>query len=197
MVWRVRTRHAGYAVPSTEYAALNAARILRASIALTLFTLIASAQSVFAQDEKAERLMDQPPFDVLTLDKANESKVYKVHPIHLPGRRVPERPKLTDKLRIKLLENEEEYDVAWANIAKLELYEQMVLAEANKFTGEGKFDEAYDEFAFLLSSYPHVPGLAEARQNYLYLSSGAAFRQQKYDEALAILEELIAQNPNF
>src|SRR5262249_30285436 len=39
--------------------------------------------------------------------------------------------------------------------------------------------------------------LPEVRQNYLYISSGAAFRQQKYDEALAILEELIAQNPNY
>ena len=39
--------------------------------------------------------------------------------------------------------------------------------------------------------------LPDARQNYLYLSGAAAYRQQKYDEALALLEELLALNPNF
>jgi hypothetical protein len=141
--------------------------------------------------------MDQQPFDVLTLDKANESKVFKIYPVRLPGRKVPENPRRTEKIRIKLLENEEEYDVAWANIAKLELYEQLVVAEVNKFTADGKLDDAYDELAFLLTYYPQAPELAEARQNYLYASSAAAFRQQKNDEALAILEELISLNPNF
>jgi peptide/nickel transport system substrate-binding protein len=142
-------------------------------------------------------LIDQPPFDVVTLDKANDSKVYKIHPVNLPGRRIPEKPKASEKLRVKLLENEEEYEIAWFNIAKLELYEQMVLAEIGKLTAEGKLDEAYDELVFLITYYPNTPGLAETRQNYLYASSAAAFRQQRYDEALAILEELIAQNPNY
>lgn len=141
--------------------------------------------------------MDQAPYDVLTLDRANDSKVLKIAPVRLPNRRVPENPKRTDKLRIKLLEDELEYDVAWANIAKLELYEQLVVAEVNKFTNEGKLDDAYEELTFLLTYYPQAQGLAEARQNYLYVSSAAAFRQQKFDEALAILEELIAQNPNY
>jgi tetratricopeptide (TPR) repeat protein len=71
------------------------------------------------------------------------------------------------------------------------------LAEANKLAAEGRLDDAYEVFAFLLEYYPQTPGLAEGRQNYLYLASGAAYRQQKYDEALAILEELYALNPNF
>ncbi|HEY2414001.1 MAG TPA: ABC transporter substrate-binding protein [Pirellulaceae bacterium] len=150
-----------------------------------------------AQETTAGRLMDQQPFDVLTLDKANESKIFKIYPVRLPGRKVPDNPRRTEKIRIKLLENDEEYDVAWANIAKLELYEQLVVAEVNKFTTEGKLDDAYDELAFLLTYYPQAPGLGEARQNYLYVSSAAVFRQRKFDEALAILEELIALNPNF
>ncbi len=141
--------------------------------------------------------MDQAPFDVLTLDRANDGKVFKVTPLRLPGRKVPEKPKPTDKLRIKLLDTEEEYDVAWANIVKLELYEQLVVAETNKFTTDGKLDDAYEQLTFLLTYYPQAPGISEARQNYLYVSSATAFRQQKYDEALAVLEELVAQNPNF
>ncbi len=141
--------------------------------------------------------MDQVPFDLLTLDKANDNKVFKVFPVRLPGRRVPEKPRPSEKIRVKLVEDDQEYDVAWMNIAKLDLYEQMVAAEVQKFASEGKLDDAYDELAFLLTYYPNTPGLAEVRQNYLYLSSAAAFRQQKYDEALAIIEELIAHNPNY
>src|SRR5262245_33871649 len=117
------------------------ARLLSAAIVLALVASVA----VQAQDVSPPRLIDQPPFNVLTLDKANDSKVYKVHPVNLPGRRIPEKPKASEKLRVKLLENEEEYEIAWFNIAKLELYEQMVLAEIGKLTAEGKLDEAYDE----------------------------------------------------
>jgi tetratricopeptide (TPR) repeat protein len=152
---------------------------------------------VRGQDARRDLLMHQAPFDVLTLDKTNDNKVYKVYPVALPGRRVPDKPRPSDKLRVKLIETDEEYEVAWFNVAKLELYEQMVLGEANKLAAEGRLDDAYQVFAFLLEYYPQTPGLAEGRQNYLYLASGAAYRQQKYDEALAILEELYALNPDF
>lgn len=173
------------------------ARCKRPCPLLLALALCISVVTALGQETRPSRLMDQAPYDVLTLDKANESKVFKVYPVRLPGRRVPENPKRTDKIRVKLLDNDEEYDVAWANIAKLELYEQLVVAEVNQFAAEGKLDDAYDELAFLLTYYPQAPGLAEARHNYLYISSAAAFRQQKYDEALAILEELIALNANF
>ncbi|MBW8883453.1 MAG: hypothetical protein JF612_01470 [Planctomycetia bacterium] len=170
---------------------------MRACIIGFLFSASHAAISAQAQDDPQPRLMDQVPFDILTLDKANDNKVYKVYPVRLPGRKVPDKPKPTEKIRVKLIEDEQEYDVAWANIAKLELYEQMVAAEVQKLATEGKLDDAYDELAFLLTYYPNTPGLPEVRQHYLYLSSGAAFRQQKFDEALAILEELFAQNANF
>jgi len=172
-------------------------RPLSAALLTVMLGMIVQGMPLAAQEPPAERLMDQLPFDVVTLDKANESKVLKVYPIRLPGRRVPENPRRTEKIRIKLYEDEQEYDVAWANIAKIELYEQLVVAEINKFAGEGKLDDAYDELDFLLTYYPQALGLAEARQNYLYVSSAMAFRQQKFDEALAILEELVALNPSF
>jgi hypothetical protein len=196
------SKPAGYIPLSTRYLVLSTQRLAlyppcRYYGAITGILFLVLAGVAGGQEDAAPRLMDQTPFDVLTLDKANDSKVYKIYPVRIPGRRVPEKPKASDKIRVKLVENDEEYDVAWLNIVKLELYEQMVLAEVQKFAAEGKFDDAYDELAFLLHFYPSTPGLAEARQNYLYLSSAAAFRQQKYDEALAIIEELIAQNPNY
>jgi tetratricopeptide (TPR) repeat protein len=187
----------------TEYRILRSrnedrpVRLRRAAVWALMFVSALLTGALSAQDAATTRLMDQPPFDMLTLDKANDSKVYKVRPVRLPNRRVPEKPRPTDSIRVKMMENDEEYDVAWANIAKLDLYEQLVLAEVNKLAGEGRLDDAYDELSFLLTFYPNTPGLAEARQNYLYLSSAAAFGQQKYDESLAVLEELIAHNPNY
>jgi len=162
-----------------------------------LFVCLWLSAPLAAQDNEGPRLIEQPPFDVMTLDAVNDNRVLKLFPLPLSGRRVPEKPRPSEKLRVKLLDSGEEYDVEWFHIVKLELYEQMVLAEVNKLAAEGKLDDAYDDLAFLLKHYPDTPGLAETRQNYLYLSSATAFRQQKYDEALAILEELLALNPQY
>jgi tetratricopeptide (TPR) repeat protein len=133
----------------------------------------------------------------MTLDQANDSKVLLLQPVKLPDRRVPEKPRLSEKLRVRLLADGQEYEVAWQNIERLELYEEMVLADANQLAADGKFDEAYEYFTFLFEYYPQVQDLAAGQQAYLYLSSAAAFRQQKYNEALALAEELLAQNRDY
>jgi tetratricopeptide (TPR) repeat protein len=174
-------------------AARRASR-LAVALAIAVAVWLAIGQlSAWAQAPK--RLFEQEPYDVITLNAANENKVIRVFP--LPVRKVPEKPKRTDKVKVKLVEDGTEYEVDWLDIAKVDFFEGLVLAEANRLTGEGKFDEAFDYFAFLLSFYPETPGLADGRQSYLYLAAGAAYRQKKYDEALAILEELLAQNPNY
>ncbi len=133
----------------------------------------------------------------MTLDAANDNKVLLLKPVPLPGRRLPEKPKLSDKLRVRLLADDQEYEVLWQNVAKLELFDEMVLAEANQLAADSKFDEAYEYFTFLMEYYSKVPGLASSQQSYLYLSSAAAFRAQKYDEALALAEELLSQNRDY
>jgi tetratricopeptide (TPR) repeat protein len=153
--------------------------------------------SLHAQGDRKDRLIDQEPYDIVTLNEANEGKVYKVHPLDVPGRRVPAKPKASDRLRIKLVEDGSEYEVAWYDLAKVEFFEEIVLAEAKQLATDGKFDQAYDNLQFLLDFYPHTQGLEAGRQDYLYLSAGASFRQQEYDEALAALEELLSRNPSY
>lgn len=177
-----------------QYAPLPAGRLLLAALALAALWCGAAGS---AGAQTARRLFEQDPYDLITLNAVNDNKVLRVYPLALPGRKIPEKPKAGEKIKIKLLEDNSEYEVAWIDIDKVELFEQMVLVEANRITGEGKFDEAYDYFAFLLAYYPEAPGVAEGRNAYLYLAAGAAFRQQKHDEALAILEELLAHNPNY
>jgi hypothetical protein len=176
----------------------RAIRFLRPALAAILIAglyLCGRPLVLVGQGEKTERLIDQPAFDLVTLDKANDSKVLKVHPLDATGRKAAETRKGT--ARIKLLDDGREYDVAGSNIAKVEIFEQIVLSETNKLIGEGKLDEAYEYVAFLFNFYPQVQGLAETRQNFLYASAGAAFRQHKYEEALAVLEELMTLNPSY
>ena len=74
-------------------------------------------------------------------------------------------PKSSEKLLVRLLERpDEEVEIAWGSIDKVELFEQLVLAEANRLTSIGNFDEAFDYFAFLSKRYPETPGLDGSRQ---------------------------------
>ncbi|MCI0360559.1 MAG: ABC transporter substrate-binding protein [Planctomycetaceae bacterium] len=175
----------------------NAARACAfAPAASLLLWLVLPLGGTFAQNA-GERIIDREPFDRMTLDNVNENKVILLKPVSFPGRRVPAEPKPSEKLRVRLLENNQEYEIAWQHIEKFELFEQMVLAEAGQLAAAGNFDEAYAYLTFLFDYYPTTAGLAEAQQAYLYQSSGAAFKQQRFDEALGIVEELWAQNPQF
>ncbi|QDU28001.1 Bacterial extracellular solute-binding protein, family 5 Middle [Anatilimnocola aggregata] len=180
--------------------------LLRVCLSLgSSLLLLCSLSSVSAQDEPAakpappanQRIFEGEPFDRLTLDEKNESAVIKVRPIPFPNRTVPVKPKPTDKLKVKLLDDARDFEVTWYNISKLELFESIVLEEAKSLLAAGKLDEVYDYLFFLLNNYPNTPGLADARQSYLYAAAGQAFRQKRYSEALGVLEELRSLNPDF
>lgn len=143
------------------------------------------------------RLADLPPFDQITLDKANESRVLRVEPLPAELRRPGIRRPPTEKLRIRLVETGREYEVNWGSIAKVELYEQLVLAQTLQFLDEGRLDDAYDQIAFLLRHYPRTSGLVEARQRYLYLAARSLAEAQRPDAALGLLEELLSLQPPY
>ncbi|MDZ7616981.1 MAG: ABC transporter substrate-binding protein, partial [Patescibacteria group bacterium] len=141
-------------------------------------------------------LYEQEPFDRITLNAANEGAVLEVEPLDLPQRRVPEKPKPGDKLRIRLLSRPGvEYELPWQAIENVELFEQMVLAEAELLVKEGKLEEAYDYYAFLERHHADLPGLAEAADTYLYEEAKAAHRAGLFDRALAMLRENYRRNP--
>lgn len=162
---------------------------------------LALAQAEGFGDEPAsdpsERLMTKEPYDQITLDAANKGQVLRVKPIPFPDRRVPAKPKPGDKLRVKLFEDDRDFEIAWQHIVKVELFEQLIVSEINQLVAAKKFDEAYEDFLFLLDQYPNVEGLKEAQEGFLYQSAGQAFKQQKYAEALGILEELHSINPEY
>jgi ABC-type transport system substrate-binding protein len=172
---------------------------LRRTAVLLFAAVLVSALAIAPAHAQTpgDRIIDREPFDRMTLDAVNEYKLIMIKPYPFPDRRVPADPRPSEKLRVRLVENDTEYEIAWQHIEKFELFEQIVLAEANQLTAEGKFDEAYDYFTFLFDFYPKTQSLAESQQYFLYQSSGAAFRQQRYHEALGIVEELWSLNPEY
>jgi ABC-type transport system substrate-binding protein len=145
-----------------------------------------------------EPLLEGEPFDLITLNKANDNKVLKVKPLDLPNRQLPAKPRPRDKLVVRLLDHPEtDYEIEWHSIEKVELFEQLVLGKANQLVADKKLDEAYDYFAFLLAKYPRLAGLEESVQSYLYEQAKASQIQESYAGALAALRELYQRNPKW
>jgi hypothetical protein len=181
-----------------KHSANNSAPFVRTiGIGLALAAALIVAAGTPAVAQNGGKFYDQPAYDQITLDAANDNAVIKVEPIPFPGRKVPEKPKSSDKLTVKLLENAEDYEVAWRNIVKVELFEQLIINEMLRLTIEGNLDEAYDYLVHLRANYPNAPGLDAAHQTFLYQSAGAAFKNANYAEALGLIEELHSRNATY
>ena len=141
-------------------------------------------------------LYEQDPFDQITLDEANNNAMLKVKPLDLPERRLPAKPEPTDKLVLRFVDRpDKKYEVAWGDIKKVELFEEMLLAKANELLAAGQLDEAYGYLRFLEENYPHVADLAAASEIYLFRQAGAFYGKQQYANALGVLRELHRRNP--
>ncbi len=149
-----------------------------------------------ASAAEEEPLFRQYPYDLITLTAASGNQVLKVEMLDFPNRRVPSDPPSREKLTVHLFdEPETDYELQWFSIAKIELFEQLVLAEANELVASRRLDEAFDYFRYLMSVDPDLPDLAESMDNYLYEEAKASHRRKQYDGALAMLRELYASNP--
>jgi len=159
--------------------------------------IVLAAANLLSADD-ALRLYEQEPFDRITLDKHNDNAVLKVKPLNFPNRKIPEDPRPSSALEVRLLERPDElYALKWEAIEKVELFEQIVLDEMQRLVGEGRFEEAYDYYLFLRRRYPKLAGLDEAFGHCLFEESKATFRQEQYEPALARLRELHQQNPKW
>ena len=69
---------------------------------------------------------------------------------------------------------QQQYQVQWKFIDRVELFEELALGEAAKLVAEKKYDDAYKYFMFLHARSPAFPGLASARQDCL-LSEAKTF----------------------
>ena len=143
-------------------------------------------------------LFQQEPYDTIRLDDANRGVELKVRPLDLPDHRLPAKPNPSDELEIHLLDRPRKtYKLAWESIVEVKLFEQRVLDEAERMVETKKLDEAYHYYNFLERRYPKMAGLGPSYNKYLMAGAKEAFKQEKYDECLALTWELFARDPAF
>jgi tetratricopeptide (TPR) repeat protein len=102
------------------------------------------------------------------------------------------------KLFVRLFDRpQQRYEVAWAAIESVKLFDELVLEEAAGLAKEKKFDEAYEYYLFMEQRDPRFPGVAEGMQNCLFQEALHWKQQGRFDQALALLNELHGRNANF
>jgi tetratricopeptide (TPR) repeat protein len=158
----------------------------------------AGGAAVEAQVIVPERLLDRQPFDRITLNAANNQAVIETVLLDLPQRRVPNPLPTSGRLQLRQLSQPSvPYEVDWSAIAKIELYEQVLLGEAQRLTAAGEYAEAFDYLAFLTTNYPSLAGLESALEEYLWRDASAAFAAGDGDGAWPALVALYARNPKY
>jgi hypothetical protein len=143
-------------------------------------------------------LLERSPFDRITLDAANKNAVIETVLIDFPNRRKPDPRPTSGSLEFRRLSHPSiPYSVPWSAIAKIELFEEMILSEAERLTQEGKFGDAFNHLAFLTANYPQLPGLEQALQSHLWREASALYAAKNREEAWPALLALYARNPQF
>lgn len=148
-----------------------------------------------SQEPKQERLLDRLPFDQIILKEGG--KTIDVVTLELPQRPLANIP-AEGSLNVRLLDSPtEEFEVSWSSVARIRIFEEVLLEEAKRLTTAGNFDEAYDYYARLAAQYPSLTGLNEAISDYLRQNALALYQAKQHDRALAILLTLHQRNPNY
>jgi tetratricopeptide (TPR) repeat protein len=143
-------------------------------------------------------LIDQQPYDLITLTADAGAAQVKVFPIPFPNRQVPSNPKSTDKLEVVLVKfPDREYEVMWKNIDRIDLYEQRIYDEALQKMEEKDFINAFQNLSFLMKNYPEMPRLEQLRQEFLLKSAADRYQAGEYRQTLSALEELRATAPGY
>ena len=135
---------------------------------------------------------------MLTLDKANDSKVLKVCPVNLPGRKMPEKPKASDKLQRQAARRRSGLRSRLAEHREARAVRAHGAGRGQQLTAEGKFDEAYDYLAFLFDSYPELPGWPKRGRPICISPRRARFpASRNTTKPWRCWRSCSAQNPNY
>jgi hypothetical protein len=170
------------------------------TIGFSSIVLIAGA--VIAQETEARgrfetSILDDEPFDLITLTPEWRSEEVRVFPIEFPKGGMPTQPDPESEFEVKLVIFPDRlYRVAWKDIAKIERYESLVLGEAKRLLGARQFAPAFEHLNFLIENFPKTPNLDAMRQEFLLTSAFEAYRSGSLAQAFAVLEEFVRKYPD-
>jgi len=135
-------------------------------------------------------VLDEAPFDVITLKKESSGRSVRVNPLDFPNRKLPTAPKESDRFKVTFpIFPDRIYEIAWREIEKVILFEDLVVLRANKLLEEKKFSEAFEHLNFLMIHYPKTPGIPKLRRDFLYRSATEMATAKRLPHALGVLEE--------
>lgn len=175
--------------------------ILMCQLAVAGEREVVAAQRAIPVAQNQVRIIDERPFDRLQVKEPGkeEIKTLKLVPLELKKRRpITKRPADDERLIVRLLSRpEQQYQVRWQYIDKIQLYEELVLEEAATLVDQKRFDEAYEYYRFVEQRAPDFPGVKAAFHRCLLVEAAYWHQQERDDQALALLNELHSQNPDF
>jgi ABC-type transport system substrate-binding protein len=153
-------------------------------------------------------LFEEEPYDVITLNSANDNRVLKIKPLYVGENDPDERPPFSGKLNVRLLyAPEKQYELQASIIVRYETFGHLVLAKANAIvadtSNDRRFDQAYDYFVYLqrrktsASGQPmQMPvGYDDGIENFLYEEVKYEQNRKQFDSSLALCRELYHRNP--
>jgi hypothetical protein len=167
-------------------------------IRCSLLMLLGLLAPIPATSQEAEQtaLIDQMPFDRITLNAANNNKAIDVQLLDLPDRQVPNPLPSSGSLELRRLSDPTmQYEVNWSDIAKIELYEELIMNEAKESLTANELDRTYLNLRFLRDNYPQMQDLEDLAEQYLQQDAMAAFADKRFEESLTALSALHAVNP--
>lgn len=180
---------------------LSAHRILSVMFVAVLAGSMATAQEgerVKIVDRSDIPLLERDPFDVIVFDSANDNFRLEVQTLDFPDRVVPTGRPAGEQLRFRLLDDfENTYQAPWRSIAKIELFEQMLMEKAIELRSAGEIDEAYKYLLKVREKYPDMRGLDQEMLRFLYIDGVTRQKVGHLNGALAVFDELQQQRPGY
>jgi len=165
---------------------------------LISWALLSSSQcfgQVIMRDDIVVPLIENEPFDLITLDRSNKGAVVRIIPpdnLQLP---LPESGELVFEFAE---DGELPLEVPYKAIVKYETFSDLLLAEANQMMDNGDLSRA---FRNLLYVYDHGgksrPEVSETLRACLFLDGRKKFESGQYEIALSIFEDIYQEKPDF
>jgi len=157
-------------------------------------TLLAKAQ-IIAREDIEKPLLEGEPFDLIRMDGANDNALIRIVPQENISQPLPTDGNLVFEF---FADSESLLEVPYKTIAKYESFNDLVLAEANEFLDVRKYGLAFRNLLYVYDrGGKNDPNLVETLRTCLFLDAGNRFKNEEFELALSIFEDLYQDKPNF
>ena len=192
------TRNRDRRNPFGSISATDLRRLLLFCLAFGLF----ACGDVLGQDPSDDTvempLYQRDPFDRITLDRANRNATVDVYPLGFRNRMEPVGDIEDKSFRIRRVGDPADklFDVSGAAIQKIELFHELLHAEASRLIQAEKPDDAFPYLDRLVREFPKTQGIDKLIEDFHLVDAELAFKKRRFDEALLALDHAYTANPD-